>query len=91
MEVENNMEATKAKTNANTNPMGEHDAPLKGELMNILVFQLQLCICWFILMHTPLSTLSHQIMHSVIVLRQNQQLFQKKMEMEAHLQEGTWH
>ena len=54
------------ETNEVARPIPEHeasdvDAPPKGELMYILVFQLQLCIYWFILMHVSLPRLSHPI------------------------------
>ena len=50
------MEAAKEETKEVVDPISEHepsdlDAPLKGELMYILVIQLKLCIYLFILMH----------------------------------------
>ena len=54
------------ETNEVARPVPEHeasdvDAPAKGKLMYILVFQLQSCIYWFILMHVSLPRLSHPI------------------------------
>ena len=51
----------KLETNQVACPALEHepsdvDAPPKGKFAYILVFQLQLCIHWFILMHMPLPT-----------------------------------